>query len=167
MEIKLTIKWLDVAKTFLGTKEVPGKKSNPKIMQWAANLGGWIKSFYKDDSIPWCGLFVANCMNAAGYKPVAAALSALAWNEFGIPTQPRLGAVMVFKRTGGGHVGFYVSEDDTTYHILGGNQSDAVTITRVEKKRFVGARWPRGVPYPPEAVPIKKKFDGKISYNEA
>lgn len=163
----MAIKWLIVAESLLGTLETPGSKSNPKILGWAKSLGGWIASFYKDDSIPWCGLFVANCIASAGYKPADKALSALAWNDWGIPTTPRLGAVMVFKRKGGGHVGFYVSEDETSYHILGGNQSDAVTVTKIAKDRFVGARWPKGAAFPPESIPIRKRFDGKVSVNEA
>jgi hypothetical protein len=43
---------------------------------------------------------------------------------------------MVFWRksraSGLGHVGFYWAEDDDTYYILGGNQSDAVTIARLQ-----------------------------------
>jgi hypothetical protein len=49
---------------------------------------------------------------------------------------------MVFKRAGGGHVGFYVGEDKDAYHILGGNQSDMVSVARVAKDRHVDARWP-------------------------
>ena len=53
---------------------------------------------------------------------------------------------MVFSRTGGGHVGFYVGEDKDAYHILGGNQSDMVSIARVAKDRHVATRWPNTYP---------------------
>ncbi|MFX8605073.1 hypothetical protein ABTM12_19650, partial [Acinetobacter baumannii] len=56
---------------------------------------------------------------------------------------------MVFWRvsptSGKGHVGFYLGEDDDAYYILGGNQSDSVSITWVTKARFVAARWPVSV----------------------
>ena len=49
---------------------------------------------------------------------------------------------MTFKRPGGGHVGFYVGEDSTAYHVLSGNQFDKVGITRIDKSRLVAIRWP-------------------------
>ena len=163
--------WLNVAKSEYGVKEIPGARSNPKIIQWAKDVGGWIPGFYKNDDIPWCGLFVAHCMIDAGIKPgIDNVLSALAWNKFGQKIHPCYGSVMVFKRTGGGHVGLYVSEDKTTYHILGGNQSNMVNVTKVLKSRFVGARWPteysKMMPLAGQGV-IRKSFDGKISVNEA
>jgi len=41
-----------------------------------------------------------------------------------------------------GHVGFYAGEDERAYHVLGGNQSDSVSITRIPKDRLLEARWP-------------------------
>ena len=35
-----------------------------------------------------------------------------------------------------------VGKDDTHFFVLGGNQSDAVTVARVAKSRLFGARWP-------------------------
>lgn len=160
--------WIVTAESLMFTDEAPGSANNPRIIKWAKGIGGWIASFYTADSIPWCGLFTAHCMRANGIPiGIDNPLSALAWNKFGVKTEPCYGAVMVFSRTGGGHVGFYVSEDESTYHILGGNQSNSVNITRVSKERFVGARWPKG--YESLRVPgrIRRTFDGQISKNEA
>lgn len=162
--------WLVTAESLLWTKEIPGKGSNKSILSWAKSLKGWNKDYYTNDDIPWCGLFVAHCFLANGINPydqIENVLSALAWNKFGVKTEPCYGAVMVFSRSGGGHVGFYVSEDSDYYHILGGNQSNEVNITKVDKDRFVGARWPKGWEDYRTPGRIKKKFDGKISYNEA
>jgi hypothetical protein len=74
---------------------------------------------------------------------------------------------MVFSRKGGGHVGFLLSEDADTYHILGGNQSDTVNVARIAKSRFVGARWPKGYEHLHSPVRIKRTFDGQLSENEA
>lgn len=56
------------------------------------------------------------------------------------------GAVMVFWRGSPsgtkGHVGFYWAEDDSAFHILGGNQSNSVSVTRIAKNRLISARWP-------------------------
>ncbi len=164
------VPWMHTAKALMGTKEIRGRKHNSKIMRWAKDIGGWVASYYKNDEIPWCGLFVAHCMNAnsieIGFKNP---LGARNWNKFGMKCEPQYGAVMVFSRKGGGHVGFYVSEDSKYYHILGGNQSNSVNTTKVAKNRYLGARWPTKYPTAQKqfAGRIKKKFDGKVSTNEA
>jgi uncharacterized protein (TIGR02594 family) len=151
----------------LSVREVPGSGNNPTIIGWAKKLGGWIASYYKQDSIPWCGLFVNYCMAVAGAKTIQSGLGALNWATYGVGLGMAIpGAILVFKRPGGGHVGFYVSEDNDTFHVLGGNQSDAVTITKIAKNRLVATRWPSNFKVPPGARPIHKKFDGKLSVNE-
>lgn len=140
--------WMKVATSLIGTKEFAGKQNNPTIISWAKKIGGWIGSFYKEDSIPWCGLFVAHCMKESGFPVQNDALSALGWADYGRPCEPSPGAIMVFVRPGGGHVGFYVGEDDEAYHILGGNQSDMVSVARVAKNRHTDTRWPNTFPVP-------------------
>ena len=137
-------KWLTYAKTLIGTRETAGAKSNPTILAWAK---GKAKAFlgiaYTDDSVPWCGLFVAECVASVGLRPAAIAVRASAWADWGYALKEgAAGAILVFKRAGGGHVGFYIGEDHTHYHVLGGNQSDAVNIARIEKARCVALRWP-------------------------
>ena len=61
---------------------------------------------------------------------------------FGQEEKSASGAVLVFSRGSGGHVGFAMGHDDTHFYVLGGNQSDAVTIARIAKSRLLGARWP-------------------------
>lgn len=138
--------WMKIAYALNGTKEFSGKPNNPTILGWAKKLGGWFASFYKEDSIPWCGLYVAHCMKEAGFPVQGDALSALGWSDYERSCEPCLGAIMVFKRPGGGHVGFYVAEDHEAYHILGGNQGDKVSVARVGKNRHVETRWPKTFP---------------------
>lgn len=138
--------WMKIAYALNGTKEFAGSANSPTILGWAKKIGGWIASFYKEDSIPWCGLFVAHCMKEAGFPVKQDALSALGWAKYERSCEPCLGAIMVFKRPGGGHVGFYVGEDHEAYHILGGNQKDMVSVARVEKGRHVDTRWPNTFP---------------------
>ena len=160
--------WINIAQKLLGTDEVPGPKSNPVIVKWAKDMGGFTAKYYTSDDIPWCGLFVGHCIFEAGIKvTIENPLYARDWNEFGTKCQPCFGAIMVFARDGGGHVGFYVSEDADTYHILGGNQSDSVNVTRVAKERLLGARWPTEYMNLMKPDKIVKKFDAKISRNEA
>lgn len=135
--------WLAVARQFKGTKEAPGSVDNPLILGWAKEIGGWESNFYKHDSIAWCGLFVAICMKRGGQEIAKDYLGARNWAVWGKPVlKPVLGAVMVFQRPGGGHVGFYEGEDATTYMVTGGNQGDSVSTTRIAKNRCVAMRWP-------------------------
>lgn len=161
--------WMREARRQMGILEVPGPKSNPTIIGWARALGGWVASFYKNDDTPWCGLFMANCIGSTLPDEVLPSnpLSALAWADFGIPlTAPVLGAILVFRRDGGGHVGEYAGEDETHYHVLGGNQSNSVSITRVEKRRCVAIRYPK-TGGQPVGGRIKLAPTGEVSRNEA
>lgn len=163
----MALAWMNTAKSLLGTKEYPGGANNPTIISWAKTVGGYVGKAYTNDAIPWCGLFVGYCFAKNGFKVRPSALSSLDWLNWGVSlAKPSFGAIMIFVRDGGGHIGFYVSEDKDTYHILGGNQSDSVSVTRVAKARLKGIRWPAGVDKPTDG-PIVAVFNGKISTNEA
>jgi len=153
-----------------GTTEISGASSSPTILHWAAEIGGWLGGYYNDDSIPWCGLFVGICAKRAGFPFGQQALSALAWLAWGQRAgQPSLGDVLVFKRPQGGHVGFYICEDEEAYHVLGGNQSDKVCISRISKQRLVQARRCRWKLFQPQNIrPIICKSNGlPLSLNES
>lgn len=171
----------------LGTNEVPGARSNATIDAWRDELNkARPRSIvgFSDDAIPWCGLYAAIVAHRAGKEPVASPLWARNWARFGAAigvnvgtdTQPKLqfggakaslGDVLVFVRQGGGHVGFYIAEDPTHYHVLGGNQSDSVTITRIEKKRCIAVRRPPMTTPPASMRPYHVAASGAISTNEA
>lgn len=140
--------WLIAAKARLGTREAAGAANSATIIGWAKRLGTKVLGMvYNADSVPWCGVFVAYCLQDAHIEPAAIAVRATSWATWGQALRPeRLspGAVLVFRRPGGGHVGFYVGEDADAYHILGGNQGDAVTIARIAKERCIARRWPPG-----------------------
>lgn len=160
--------WYTEAARLKGVHEVEGPGSNPVILGWAKVLSAWVGSVYKDDATPWCGLFVGHCIAATlpGEVLPSNPLSALAWAAFGRKTAPALGAVLVFKRTGGGHVGFYAGEDADAFHVLGGNQSDQVDVTRVAKARLVAFRWPASVE-PPTGGRVSAAATSPLSRNEA
>ncbi len=153
----------------LGVAEAPGSVNDKVIIEWANQIGGSVAEVYKADEIPWCGLFAAIVCQRAG-KPIPKnPLWALSWSAWGVPVDdPELGDVLVFKREGGGHVGFYIAEDPTAYHVLGGNQGDRVCITRVAKARFYAARRPEWAVGAPAG---RRRFivaaSGKLSTNEA
>ena len=151
----------------IGTKEIVGKEHNKKILAWAEAIG--LKSVYTNDEIPWCGLFIAYCCHAQGLDVVKHPLWALNWNKFGNVAQvPMLGDVLTFTRNGGGHVGIYVGEDTTCYHVLGGNQNNQVNVMRIEKSRLSQARrtaWK--IAQPSNVRVVKLQTKGEISQNEA
>jgi uncharacterized protein (TIGR02594 family) len=151
----------------IGTKEIVGKQHNPTILSWAKALG--LEKVYTNDEIPWCGLFVAYCAHAAGLDVVKHPLWALNWNKYGnVAKVAMLGDVLTFTRNGGGHVGIYVGEDATHYHVLGGNQNNSVSVSRIAKDRLSQARrtaWKVAQPASVRVVHLAAK--GVITTNEA
>ena len=160
--------WHGVAKAQIGVKELPGPKSSPTILTWAGKVGRKLGIAYTDDAVPWCGLFVAYCMTAAGQTPPDISVRAKAWATWGLPVEPTLGAVLVFERPGGGHVGFYAGETAAAYRVLGGNQGDAVNYAWIAKHRCIAVRWPPNANLPPKTIRVVGFPDPKnISVNEA
>lgn len=159
--------WYEEALRLKGIRETPGAASNPVILDWAEDLD----IAYPSDDIPWCGLFVAHCIGASlPDEPLPAnPLGARNWLKFGVPAPPTLGAVLVFWRGSrdgwSGHVGFYGGEDAGTFTVLGGNQSDSVSLARIAKDRLLGARWPESVPL--GARETAAGVGGAVSTNEA
>jgi uncharacterized protein (TIGR02594 family) len=150
----------------IGTKEIVGRAHNPIILEWAKELK--IKA-YTNDEIPWCGLFIAYCAHKAGVQVVDGPLWALNWAKYGTKeSTPMLGDVLTFKRDGGGHVGLYVGEDRTHYHVLGGNQNNQVNVMRIANTRLHQARrtaWKIAQPSNVRKIELSNK--GIISTNEA
>ena len=127
----------------LGVVEKVGNDNNPLILSWARELG--LEAVYKADEIPWCGLFAGVVVKRAGFPVVKDPLWARNWQHFGLPVKrPGLGDVLAFKRGTGGHVGFMIGidKDRSHYHVLGGNQGDAVSIVRIAANRLLAARRP-------------------------
>lgn len=94
------------------------------------------------------------------------------WMKFGKEIKPTLGAILVFwrgSRTGfQGHVGFYAGEslDGKKLYVLGGNQSDMISVAPLGADRLLGARWPLTAPTPDKRErPLM--IGGKLSINEA
>lgn len=153
------------------TKEIPGAASNPVIMQLAKEAG--VSDIYKNDDVAWCAVAqTALALRAGKEVPFTGydRLRAASFTKFGNEVvNPVLGDTLVFKRPGGSHVGIYIGEDEKAYHVMGGNQSNAFNITRIEKKRLVGVRRPvykSGMP----ASAVKRQLSPagiSLSQNEA
>lgn len=152
-----------------GTVETPGRADNPTIMGWATEIG--VTRIYSADEVPWCGLFMGVVAKRAGKTLPPTPLWARDWLNFGRNLKDgeraSLGDVLVFGRNGGGHVGLYVGEDAGAFHVLGGNQSDKVCITRITKGRLLGVRRPIYNVQPATVRPRQLAPTGGVSKNEA
>jgi uncharacterized protein (TIGR02594 family) len=149
-----------------GVTESVGTINNPVIMGWAKELK--LEKVYTADSIPWCGLYAAVVMHRAARPVVDKPLWALNWNNFGVKVQaPMLGDILTFTRKSGGHVGFYVGEDSTAYHVLGGNQGDKVSVVRIAKKRLSQARRPQYNSQPTNIRKVVLASNGALSTDES
>lgn len=136
--------WMPIALAEAGVKEFPGSGDNPRVVEYlrSTNLGAPHSS---NDETAWCSGFVNWCMERAGFEGTdsAAARSWLNWGEK-LDT-PRRGCVVVFSRppnSWNGHVAFYIGETPTHIKVFGGNQSDAVNISKYAKNRLLGYRLP-------------------------
>jgi uncharacterized protein (TIGR02594 family) len=166
-----TIPWYTEAMRHLGLREVPGSGNNPTIMDWADNLD----LHYAGDDVPWCGLFTAYAVRSTlpNERLPANVLGARNWLQVGEDCDPVRGSLLVFWRTHRtrswhGHVGIYHAEDASAYHVLGGNQSDSVSIARIEKGRLLGARWPStALPLYAESDIVRASATGQLSRDEA
>lgn len=157
--------WLGVARSNIGVTEIPGPRHNSKILGWLQKLRAW----WSDDETPWCGVFVAHCMQESGLPLPRFWMRATDWLNWGAKlAAPVAGCVVVFQRPGGGHVGFVVGRDKAgNLMVLGGNQGNAVNVRAFSVGRVVGYRWPAGLPVPAnDNLPLLAS-DGKLSANEA
>ncbi len=156
-------RWLEIAMFNRGTREIPGPKHNTKIISWLRDLKAW----WSDDETAWCGTFVAHCLQSADLPIPTHWYRAKAWSDYGSHLRPeRLapGAILVFDRQGGGHVGFYVGQDTRYYYVLGGNQANGVNVMKIARSRCIATRWPKGVPVVGKPVTMT---GGLVSQNEA
>ncbi len=59
-----------------------------------------------------------------------------------------------------------IGQDDAHFDVLGGNQSDAVTIARITKSRLLGARWLATYPTRLQRLPTMKPGEFLATTNE-
>ena len=158
--------WITQAKTALGRNEA---RDRSWLMDWLNRDG---RSLGDPSKNPWCGDFVETCIRMGlPNEPLLGALGinpywARNWLLFGNETKLVPGAVLIFERGSGGHVGFAIGLDDTHFFVLGGNQSDAVTIARIAKSRLLGARWPATFPSRLQRLPTMKSGEFLTTTNE-
>lgn len=92
-----------------------------------------------------CSAFTNWCMKQSGLKGTQSAM-ARSWLKWGVGlTIPAFGCIVVMSRgdnTYSGHVGFWVGDsDEANIRVLGGNQSNSVSIANFPKAKVLGYRW--------------------------
>lgn len=135
--------WLAAAWAELGVSESQGRLDNPRVLAYYGEAG---HGEIGHDEVPWCAAFAGAMLKRAGIPGTGSlmARSYLGWGD--ALKEARLGAVAVLERgrdPAAGHVGFYVGETAGKIILLGGNQSDAVSVEAFDSKRLLAYRWPR------------------------
>lgn len=158
--------WLRIARTFEGLQEIPGRDTAPVIQRLLIEAGAW----WRDDETPWCGLLPRISMMRAGYETPKAWYRAKAWLDWGLEIdEPPVGAVVVFQRRGGGHVGYVVGRDTFgRLLVYGGNQENRACVMPFERTPE-GFRWPREAAslVSLDALPVLNDVRGPSSRSEA
>ena len=130
----------DIAQRFVGVRETPGVASTPLVLAMLRLDDHSIA----DDQTPWCSAF-ASWVAWLLRLPRSKSLAARSWLHVGRPIALEDAVagddIVVLERGAGGHVGFYAGRNtDGSVLILGGNQSDAVTIAAFPVDRVLGVR---------------------------
>lgn len=133
--------WFNLALNELGVAERKNG-DNPKIIEYHRST---LLRANRDET-PWCSSFVNWCLMKAGLERTNSA-AARSWLNYGFEMKHAApGAIMVLSRgenPEAGHVGlFYGNKDKDNFYMLGGNQSDKVSIQPFPKNRILAIRWP-------------------------
>jgi uncharacterized protein (TIGR02594 family) len=137
----MTLTPYEIALHEIGVQEQSGSKHNPRIIEYHACTS--LKA--TADEIPWCASFVNWCLRVAGIVGTnsARARSFLTW---GVPvpiTEAQRGDIVVLargKNISEGHVGFYTGRKDNNVLLLGGNQSNRVSISTFPLSTIISIR---------------------------
>lgn len=145
----MTITAFDLGMRFVGTREIGGVSSQPLI----AAMLSLDSPIGISDEIPWCSAYM-NFIAWLLRLPRSKSLAARSWLTVGTPIhldQARPGFdVVILNRANGpkdpnvlkapGHVGWFAGCDGNTVTLLGGNQSDSVSLSRFPVSDVLGVR---------------------------
>lgn len=136
-------KWMLLARQELGVREIVGKEHSDDVLGYFRDAGF---PEIDNDETAWCAALVNACLQRAGYtgSKSLAARSFLTWGK--AVSKPYPGCIVVFwrqsPRSWQGHVAFYIGETKTHIKVLGGNQSNQVSIAEYPKSQLLGYRKP-------------------------
>lgn len=123
-------------------KEVSGPKSNPLILEIYKSVDGLDNLELNDDEIPWCSCWVNWCIQKAGGKGTRNAM-ARSWLNWGNKSSGEVGDIVILTRGNSkvqGHVGFLYKKGLIYVEVLGGNQTNNVTVQKYLRTKVLGYR---------------------------
>lgn len=118
-------------------------------------LSRWLRGgrFLGDPArLPWCGDAIETAIvRTLPHEPVPDnPFWAQAWKGFGIDAGgPVIGSIGVIRwNARSGHVGIVMAYDPVRHRVLllGGNQSNAITLQWFDERKFIAWRWPKTFP---------------------
>lgn len=121
------------------------KRNNAELAEWL-KAG---KALGDPARLPWCGDAVETAIVKTLPDEVVPTnpFWAQAWKDFGSDVkEPIVGAIGVIRwNKSSGHVGIVAGYDPKTKKVtlLGGNQSDAITLATFPLSKFIAFRWPK------------------------
>lgn len=132
------------AQRYVGVRELAGPHDHPLIRWWLSLCFDGQLELH--DEVPWCSAFLNGMAWELGLARSKSAL-ARTWLQVGTPVpleRARLGYDVVVlwrgdKASPAGHVGLYAGRDDGVL-LLGGNQSNAVSLATFPVDRVLGVR---------------------------
>lgn len=137
--------WLKNAFRDLGVSEIAGKVANDRILEMFAKAG---HPEITSDEVAWCAAAEGTWMEEANIKGTQS-LAARSYLRFGkaldIDKKIPRGAVLIFKRGNSswqGHVCNLLEDGGKTLTVIGGNQSNRVSVATYARAALIGARWP-------------------------
>ncbi len=140
---RIQLRPIDVARAEMNQNvaEIRGPQNNPRIVMYHETTEGGAAP----DETPWCSSFTNYCVEQAGLRGTNSK-RALSWHELpwgrDVTAEPAEGDVVVFRRTSpsssGGHVGFFIGQDRDSIQVLGGNQSNRISIASFPKDGMSG-----------------------------
>lgn len=149
--------WLAQARSLVGTKEIPGPRSNAAILEMYAKIG---HTEIVDEDVAWCAAFTGSCLADAGMAIPEPSHNLMARSYLSYGRQldaPKPGAIVIRARGKPpfGHVGIVESvAEDGTMTVIAGNSSDRVKreTWRPDLPLPGGIRWPVAAGAKPEAT---------------
>lgn len=137
----MNITLYDVAKRFLGLKEIPGPKDN-HFVDWCLSLCKLPESMIHDETA-WCSAFMVGLTFILGL-PNTYSAAAISWLQKGSAIDlkdAQIGFdICIFSRPGGNHVTIFGGMDGDRIFGIGGNQNNSVSIETYDQKNLIGVR---------------------------
>lgn len=132
---------IKIALSQYGNKGIYGPKSNDEVLKYYHEIG---QKWVADDDVAWCAAF-ANWVCKKSGAPYTPKLNARSFLDWGRQTQkPEMGDIVVFWRISRdsvyGHVAFFIAERENSVLVLGGNQTNSVSIVPFPKTQILQYR---------------------------